>query len=253
MVSDRLGRERGGSEALPHHPRQARARAIALALLAVLLGADLVLISLHVLWGYDDLAWSMENEASHVERVQHLKWAVAALLMLALSIRRRAVIYAAWALLFAYFAADDSMRLHEQGGRWLIGVLDLRSFEDFYLEHFSYFYLRAQNFGELIVAASLGSIVALALWIVWPAADAVAERRLAKKLVAWLLLFALFAVGFDMLHTMAWEIYPPAVELIGVIEDGGELICASILVGGLALELARAGRVPITCLRRTQA
>lgn len=208
--------------------------------LALLLAADLLLIRLHLLWGYDRWIWNMEDETGLSERLQHLKWAVAAVLLLILLVRRRAMIYAPWALLFAYFAVDDSIRLHERAGSWLVQALDLRRFEDIYLEHFSYFYLRAQEFGELIVAASLGVIVVAVLYFTWPRADAVREKTVSKRLGAWLVVFAIFAVGFDMLHTMVWEIYPPAIELIGVIEDGGEMICASILVFGLTLELARA-------------
>ena len=92
------------------------------------------------------------------------------------------------------------------------------------------------------MAASLGVIIVAVLYVAWPRSDAIREKIVAKRLIAWLLLFAVFAVGFDMLHTMVWEIYPPAIELVGVIEDGGEMICASILVCGLTLELARPER-----------
>ena len=74
-----------------------------------------------------------------------------------------------------------------------------------------------------------------------------------KRLIAWLGLFAVFAVGFDILHVMVLEIHPPAIELIGMIEDGGEMICASLLVSGLALELGRSRAIPIFGLRRPQA
>ncbi|HEY6630062.1 MAG TPA: hypothetical protein VIZ90_01290 [Rhizobiaceae bacterium] len=223
------------SEALRHDLSPRRLKAFAF----VLLATDLLLIGLHILWGYDHWIWSMEDESGLSERFQHLKWAAASMILLVLATRRRAMIYGAWALLFAYFAVDDSIQLHERIGSWLIHVLDLGSVEDIYLERFSYFYLRAQEFGELIFAAGLGAIVAAGLFVAWPCPDAIRERTVARRLVAWLLLFALFAVGFDLLHTMAYEIYPPAIEWIGVIEDGGEMICASLLVAGLAWELAR--------------
>ena len=57
--------------------------------------------------------------------------------------------------------------------------------------------------------------------------------------IAWLFVFAFFAVGVDMLHIMAWEVYPPAIDVLTVIEEGGEMVCASLLVGGLAMELSR--------------
>lgn len=34
-------------------------------------------------------------------------------------------------------------------------------------------------------------------------------------------------------------IYPPAIGMLELVEDGGEMISASLMVGGLVLELVR--------------
>jgi len=42
-----------------------------------------------------------------------------------------------------------------------------------------------------------------------------------------------------MLHIMPWGIYADAIDMLELVEDGGEMIGASLMVGGLALELVR--------------
>jgi hypothetical protein len=214
-------------------------RQAAIIVLALLLALDVALIWLHVLWAADDWYLDLGVDRSYPEVFQYLKWGAASALLLALAWKRRAWIYAIWSVLFLYMLVDDSSKVHERTGKWLVKTLDLRAFEEIYQRHFEYFMLYAQDFGEMIVALALGTATMFVLLLSWPARDAVRERVVTKRLIAWVVLFAFFAVGIDMLHVMAWEIYPPAIELLAIVEDGGEMICASLLVGGLALELAR--------------
>ena len=211
----------------------------ALLALVLLLSADLTLITAHVIWSYEDWAWDIEADTGYAESFQYLKWAAASLLLFILAWRRRASIYAVWAMFFLYLLLDDSLSLHKRSGGWLSRALDLRTFEGFYHRHFEYFFLQAHDFGELIFATAVGLALAVALYLSWPGRDALRERRVMKWLVAWVLLFAFFAVGVDMLHVMAWEIYPPAIDVLLVVEDGGEMICASLLVAGLIFEASR--------------
>lgn len=211
----------------------------AVILLVLLLVADIVFICLHILWSGDHWVWNVEADTGYAESFQYLKWGTAAALLLVLAWKRRAAIYAIWAALFLYLLIDDSQWVHERAGTWLVELLDLRAFEEIYHRHFEYFLLQAQDFGELLVALTLGTILVVTLYAFWPGRRAAGERTVTKWLIAWVLLFAFFAVGMDMLHIMAWEIYPPAIEPLTVIEDGGEMICASMLVGGLAPELTR--------------
>jgi hypothetical protein len=208
--------------------------------LALLLAVDLALIVAHLLWGYDDWFWDIEADTGYPETFQYLKWAAATLLLLILAWKRRATIYTVWAALFLYLLLDDSQSIHERSGGWLSRRLNLDEFEEVYRQHFEYFFLQAHDFGELIFAAAVAATIAVALYFSWPGIKAKRERSVTKWLVGWVFLFAFFAVGVDMLHVMAWEIYPPAIDLLLVVEDGGEMICASLLVAGLTFELSRA-------------
>lgn len=226
-------------ETIANAARLGSSRKLAILLLVLLLAADIALIWLHILWGYDHWVWDVGADTGYAENFQYLKWAAAAAFLLALAWKRRGAIYAVWAALFLYLLVDDSQSVHERSGTLLVNLLDLRAFEEFYHRNFEYFFLQAQDFGELIFALALGAVIAVVVCVFWPGREATRERAVTKRLIGWVLLFAFFAVGVDMLHVMAWEIYPPAIEPLAVIEDGGEMICASILVGGLALELAR--------------
>jgi len=226
-------------QTIPDDTWHARLRTLAICLLLLLLATDLVLVSLHILWFEDDWGWDIEADQGYGETFQYLKWSAAVLLLLILAWRRRAAIYAVWAAVFLYLLIDDSQSLHEVMGERLVPLLRLRDVEEIYHQNFEYFFLRGEDFGELIVALAVATAIALALYLFWPDQAAQRERHVTKWLIGWVLLFAFFAVGVDMLHIMAWEIYPPALDVLTVIEEAGEMICASLLVGGLALEAAR--------------
>lgn len=225
----------------------------ACALLALLVLVDVAFIAGHVFLSHRQVSWHLEVDNSYPEKWQYLKWLSATIMLLALALTRRAVIYLAWAAIFLYFLIDDATLVHERLGGWLVTELRLDRLQEIYVAWFPRLFLRPQDFGELTVALIVAMAIAALLAFSWPARNAVRERTAAKRLVAWLVLFAFFAVGVDMLHIMAWVLYPPATDVIGMIEDGGEMICASILVAGLTLELTRIRAVPIIGLRRPQA
>ncbi|MCK7497594.1 MAG: hypothetical protein MZW92_47545 [Comamonadaceae bacterium] len=71
-------------------------------------------------------------------------------------------VYAAWAALFAYIVADDSLELHERGGEWLSMAAALPAFGG----------LRPQDLGELLVLGTAGVVL-----VGGRAAGALALRR----------------------------------------------------------------------------
>jgi hypothetical protein len=216
---------------------------VALGLLALLLVFDLTFVCGHIWLAPFHEKWNIEADNGYAEKLQYLKWLAACILLLALALRRRAAIYLAWAAIFLYFLIDDAMSIHERIGGWLTTELGLDRLQEVYIGWFPGFFLRAQDFGELILALLVAAAIAVLLVLSWPPHAAARERTVMKRLVAWLGLFAFFAVGVDLLHIMTLDpvtwASTPAGEALAVIEDGGEMISASLLVGGLALELAR--------------
>jgi hypothetical protein len=208
-------------------------------LLALLLALDLAFVVCHIRLSPRQGSWNLEADNGYPEKLQYVKWLGGCLLLLTLALRRHAAIYFGWAAVCLYFLWDDAALLHEWIGEKLAVGLGLGRIHRIYLAWFPGFYLRPQDFGELIVALIVAAAIAALLVLSWPARDAARERVVARRLLMWLGVFALFAVGVDMVHVMVSRVSPPAAYVLGVIEDAGEMICASLLVGGLVLELAR--------------
>lgn len=226
--------------------RRSAAEIAAWTLLVLLLLADLALIFCHAWFVGEheviDNVWSVEADGGYAEKLQYVKWSAAALLLLALTLTRRRLIYIAWSVVFLYFVADDATSLHEQVGHWLAEELQLESIQQAYLAWFPGLYLRPRDFGELAVVLAVATTIAAMLLFSWPPRMAKRDRLVAVYLLLWLALFAFFSVGIDMVHIMALDPitgFTPTTYLLGIVEDGGEMICASLLVGGLAQELAR--------------
>lgn len=226
--------------------RRRPAETAAWALLVPLLLLDLALLGRHLslVEGGQVFThpWSVEADGSYPELLQYLKWLGAVLLLAALAFRRRAAIYVGWAAIFLYFLVDDSTELHERLGAEVVGALNLDRLQQLVAERFPDLFVRARDFGELAVALGAAAVVAVVLGAAWPAREARRDRRTALRLLLWLAAFAFFAVGVDMVHVMTIDPVTgltPSFYWLGLIEDGGEMICASLLLGGLAAELAR--------------
>ena len=230
---------------------------VACSLLGLLLLLDLGFISRHVLLVDTQRGlWNLESDAGYPEKFQYLKWLGASVLLLALAVRRRAALYVGWAVIFCYFLVDDATSIHERWGGRFAAELHLDRLQQVYLTWFPGLFLRPQDFGELTVMLIVAAAIVTILVLTWPTPDAIRERIVTKWLIAWLGLFALFAVVADMVHIMVSDpatVFPRAFHWLALAEDGGKMICASLLVGGLAMAFVHFSAVPIFGLRRPQA
>ena len=188
-------------------------------LFALLLMADLGFALVHVVYKFNYIShphFSIDRDGSYAEVYQYLKefWIVCLLLLIA--VREKAVIYLAWAFIFLYMLADDSMRIHE-----MVGGILTRSYQ---LQ--PVFGLRAQDIGELLitglVAAVLFSFLFLAYYFASPTA-----RRVTHYLLLLVAGIAFFGIVVDMLHVAL----PWGKSLFALIEDGGEMAIMSLVVG----------------------
>lgn len=200
-------------------------------LLLLLLAADALFVAVHV-WGSlahpDWRLLSIEADNGYGELFQYLKFLWLALLLARLAWRRRAVGYLAWSLLFAYLLLDDMLRLHEDLGAALAEDLGLRPWLG----------LRAKDLGELAVTAIAALLLLAPLSLAWLRGGA-AFRALSRSLARRLLLLAGFGVLLDLLASAlhpvgGWRL------LLGTLEDGGEMVAASLLLARAFAELAPA-------------
>jgi hypothetical protein len=193
-------------------------------LLLLLLAADLVFIVLHVLHMYtpfaDNLSFSLEEDRGYGEVFQYVKffWIC---LMLTLAFRHsRQLVYCAWALLFSYLLLDDALLIHEKLGVYLAEALEIEPMLG----------LRPQDFGELMVSAAAGSVLLSLIALAYLRSGNEAKSfSIAMAALFGILVF--FGVGVDMLHSALRDM--PGGSLLGLLEDGGELVAVSLTCGFL--------------------
>lgn len=188
--------------------------------LLLLVSADAVFVVVHFLRDFPPFdssrLFSLETDKGYAEIFQYIKTFWIVLMLAMIWMRRREGIFLAWMLLFAYLLGDDSMQLHEHGGRvvaryWGFG---------------NAFGLRAQDFGELAVSATIG-LAFLALILFMYRRSGPAAREQSRTLGFYLGVVVFFGVFVDMLNILASD--GAGGELLGAIEDGGEMFAISIV------------------------
>lgn len=188
-------------------------------LVALLLVADLTLIALHLGNRVLDVSDALFLDVDHGygEFIQYLKFLWLIVLTVWVGRTQRRWRLAGWAAIFGYLLLDDALQLHERLGRLLT---DLWSPD---------VHQPDATLGEFV-----GVALPLLVCVVWawllqrePGRQARAEHR---AIIALLALLAFFGVVVDALHgLLAYSTQPG--DLVAIIEDGGEHIVVSLLVG----------------------
>lgn len=191
-------------------------------LLVVFLATDLLYIGLHGIHAFTrflpDMYFNVTYDQGVAEAFQVAKAYWIALLLAWMAWRRFSFAYLSWSAVFAYIAADDLLMVHEKMGQRIAEALGYPA----------KFGLRHVDFGEITVFALAGAVLLplLVVAYIWGGAY---FRRFTRRLFALLMVFAFFAGVVDMIHIMIT--HPTANELVGIIEDGGELLVMTAMVG----------------------
>jgi hypothetical protein len=191
-------------------------------LLILLLIGDLLFIILHVIHAYTnrlpDSLYSLVQDRGFAEFYQYMKELWIALLFLFLAIKKRSVLFLILSLLFLYFLFDDSFEFHERIGAFLAFNLNFQP----------RFGLRDVDFGELAVFAFFGLQFLLLIAAAYIHIDSFSKTVL-KNLLVMLAGLAFFGVVIDMVQITVLD--PIAYGILGMIDDGGELIMMSVIAG----------------------
>ena len=195
-------------------------------LLLVLMG-DLAFIGLHVLLAWDSSSnslFALGRDRGYAEFYQYVKFFWIIILLLIVAIRAKSVGYIAWILVFSYLLLDDALRIHELVGDRIGAGLGLRPYLGF----------RPKDQGQLIFAAIVAGLIlsVLAFFYVRGSSN---FRLITERLLLLVVAFALFSVVVDAMHTVT---SPGTLGvLLGIAEDGGEMLIVS-LITGFAFSLA---------------
>jgi len=187
-------------------------------LLILLLSADFIFIVVHILYMNEFMSnslYSIDRDLGYAEVYQYIKEFWIVLLLLFAAVKRKHAIYLAWAALFLYFLLDDSFRVHERFGGSLAYNFNLQPMLN----------LRAQDIGELIASLFFGVLLLVFVWATYIFSDDVS-----KKISRQLFILVMFVVFFGVLVDMFHIALPWGKSLLGLIEDGGEMLVMSIIV-----------------------
>ena len=202
--------------------------------LAVMLGVDLVFIAVSGVRAYHGMPrdnWHISVDGGFAEIWQYAKWTMLILVSVVLASKSRAAVYLVWAIIFLYLLIDDSLSIHEDYGLRLASQLGLRPA----------FGLRARDFGELMVTAAAAGVLLGALAIVYRKTLQEKPRIFTRHMLWLLVALVFFGVGVDVLDiAVPWA---TARSVLEQIEDGGEMIVASLMTG-YALAISTAGLRP---------
>jgi hypothetical protein len=194
----------------------------ALMLLALLLFADFAFIVLHYLDAphrfLKNALLSINNDRSYPELYQYLKWLWITLILTYLAVVRRSLGYIAWALVFAYFLCDDALSIHERAGQHLSERFEFNPFMG----------LRSRDLGELTVSVTVAAVLLLPLaGAYWRGSRAF--RNTSQDVLLFIAALVFVGVVADMLH-VALHPGPTLASLLVVVEDGGEMLIASLIL-----------------------
>ena len=193
-------------------------------LLALLVG-DLLLLGFYVYATIEPtihyLPFSPENDRGYPEMFQYLKWCLIILMFLIVAWKRRSPNYIAWVLVFTYFLLDDAFRIHERFG----GVLAQ------YVTFTPPLRLRTKDIGELAVVALAVTVLLIPITLAYYKGSRL-FRAVSKDILLLIAGLMFFGVIVDMAHiSIISFIFNWKLDFtIGFIEDGGEMIMASLIV-----------------------
>ncbi|MBD3587476.1 hypothetical protein HHX48_17190 [Salinimonas sp. HHU 13199] len=181
--------------------------------------SDLGFIMAHLAFKLDLVShphFLITRDRGYAEVFQYLKifWVICLLALLFM--RHKAAVLLAWMFIFGYMLLDDSLKVHEAGGSYLVANLDIQPA----------LRLRAQDFGELLVTAIAGTFLFSFLAVTYFKAGAYA-RRVTHRLLALVAAIAFFGIVIDMVHIMV----PWGNTFFAILEDGGEMLIMSLTLG----------------------
>lgn len=189
--------------------------------LLLLLSGDLIYIVLHFLNAFalnsTYSLLSLERDRGYPEMYQYLKFCWIVALLLLITWKKRTWHYVIWMGVFLCFLADDSLQIHERIGRSIAANLD-------FIPPLG---LRLQDLGELAFSATVGSFLLIPLILAYMSGSRVFKKT-SQDIFLLILLLIFFGIVVDMGH-IAINLGRKVEFILGVIEDGGEMLTVSLM------------------------
>lgn len=203
--------------------------------LLLLIATDCAFIVMHLLLEtrvIDTPLFSLTRDRGYPEIYQYTKEFWILILLLSILNKTKVIGYTVWIGLFLYLLLDDALQIHETFGGYIaikFGFTPLLG-------------LRAEDFGQLVVAALVAALLSAALILPYTRGNA-AFKQVSRHLVLIILALAFFGVFVDMVHVVVQA--PIFRALLAVVEDGGEMVVMSLVAWYVYLLNALDGKLDI--------
>lgn len=188
--------------------------------LALLILADLVFIALHfsrrIIPLFGRKLYSLSYDGGYPEIYQYIKEFWIVLLILSVYAKTKEFGYVLWATVFAYLLCDDAIRIHERVGSKIANNFEFDPI----------FGLRFQDFGELSVTVIAFVLLLTPIGVYYLRGSSM-FKKITKDLLLLLLIIGFFGVFVDMVGITVSSSRGKFV--LGIIEDGGEMIAISLV------------------------
>jgi hypothetical protein len=207
--------------------------------LILLIMLDLVFFVIHYINALTPLLnsdkFSIGIDRGYAEIFQYIKFASVIILMALILKKTGTKSYLAWILVFAYLLVDDSVRLHDRFGSYVAINLNFDP----------PFGMRLLDIGELLVSACAALILIPALVMAYKRGSTLFKEN-SENLILLLGLLVFFGIGMDMIHVAIISKIPENLmrgvnSILGLLEDGGEMLSASLILWYSFLLMRRNG------------
>lgn len=196
-------------------------KSYSLTLLFILVGVDFVFMGLHALksLGYiSDPNLSVTQNWGYAESFQYIKSLLLSGIFIWLAVKYGKPLFYCWAVVFLYILIDDSFEIHELLGNKL-GEFITKNFE----------IGAGSTSGEILVFGAFGLSIFIPLFYFYYHSKNRDLKIMSQDLFMLFIAMLFFGIGIDLLHDFA-ETGTVTSGMLGLIEDGGEMLVMSVIV-----------------------
>jgi hypothetical protein len=162
-------------------------------------------------------------EGGYPELFNYLQLTVVAWLMLHVFVRTRQAVYAASGIIFLIALAEDALGLHERVGVYAAEI-DIPAPS----------LLGAPHFAELLHFLVVGALF-IVLLVYGLAASSAEDRKIGALFTLLIFILGFFVAVVDAVHIMLIGVFAGSHFLLGVIEDGGEMLTVAVALSAALL------------------
>lgn len=197
-------------------------------LLILLISLDFIFFIIHYINALTPLLnndmFSIGVDHSYAEIFQYIKYASVIIFLIFILRKTGTRAYLAWILVFLYLLVDDSIRLHDRFGSYIAWNFDFNP----------PFGLRLLDIGELLVSTCAALILIPSLIFAYMRGSSLFKKN-SENLGVLFCMLVFFGIGMDMIHVAIISRIPEDLvrgfnSILGLLEDGGEMISASIIL-----------------------